>query len=772
MKPLLTFICAIVVFPLSVTTGSAQLLFQETFKDTTEDITTLGVWRDIPAGPLSIGSTQSFPYIAVKSPALIYTGYIESGNGNVAYLTGGGQDVEATVKDVSTGVVYLAFLIKVDSATVAGDYVWVGRDANTHNRWRMWIRKDTSGGSDNTYNFGLGMSAGSKQYATETYTFGTTYLVISKYDFGTVATNDAKLSLWVNPPLGGLTEDIHPIINNYTEATADFPVINRFALVQNGIATAPTFSIGGMRMAVKWTDVLPPPPLYYNGTGAINDPSSWGNNPDGSGTQPSDFAADNQLYIVRNTTSVNLTAQWVVSGVSSKVIVGSGVNFTVTSGGILAAKVDVNTGGTLTLTESSFWPAFGDIMGIVSFNNASGFSLDADYTFPASTGHFDLTSGDINLSGNRLTVKGRFHTCGYKVFGTGTFTLDSAGALFISSPNGITASGATGDIQASTRIYSCYASYVYNGSSNQVTGDGIPDSVANLAIQMANSSLTTTLSKSVAVSLSGTLSTGLGRFKLGAFNLWFSNPSGQSDSSYVITDGTGSLIRLISNTSKKTMPIGSETGYHPAILTFVMVPVEATNISFRYISGDPGSAGLPSEITDYYKGGSWMITSDGNPATPFRLDLSASGTGLESARVLVRQNETTPWQYAGPGAAVPITSGMISDTVTNFGQYAFGLQPTAIEEFSSVPRKIALTQNFPNPFNPATTIRFDLPTEMHVSLFIYNMLGQQVSNLVDETRSAGRYAITFDASRLTSGVYFYQLQAGSFNQTKKMLLVK
>ncbi|TSA16006.1 T9SS C-terminal target domain-containing protein [bacterium] len=773
MKHLSTILFVLVALMCVAATGYGQLLLQETFKDTTSNIGTLPNWSELSAG--TIGSTVAPPYIVVKpNSALFYAGYIESGNGNSAYLSGGGQDAQVVVRDVTSGVVYLAFLIKVDSATAAGDYIWIVRNTSNHNRWRMWIKRDTSTASTTSFNFGISKGTTGMQYTASKYSFGTTYLVIAKYDFNTTATTDAKMNLWVNPPIGGASDDLNPVIKDYTDPGTDFVSINRLALVQNAVATAPTFSIGGIRMGGKWLEVLPPPPLYYNGTGAINDPNSWGKNSDGSGARPSDFASDNQLYVVRNTTAVSLTAQWIVSGVGSKVIIGSSVNLTVASGGLLAAPaVDVNSGGTLTLTQSSFWPAFGDIAGTVSFNNAAGFSLDADYTFPASSGYYDLKSVDINLSGKTLTVKGRLRCNGYKVLGIGTFKLDSAGTLFISSPNGITASGATGDIQAATRQFSRYANYVYAGTANQVTGDAIPDTVVNLTIQMANRNLTTSLSKLTAAS--GNLTMTLGKFKLGALNLWFNNPSGQSDSSYVITDGTGSLVRPISTTSKKTMPVGSATEYRVAALTFSKTPTAATNISFRYVPGDPGSAGLPTGATNYYRGGSWMITSDVTPGATFRLDLNASGVGLDSTalRVLVRPNSSTAWQYAGIAAG--FTGGMVADTViSNFGQFAIAVGPkvSAVEESSSLPKEIALMRNYPNPFNPATTIRFELPSEMRVSLTVFNLLGQQITKLVDETRPAGSHAITFDASQLTSGVYLYQLQSGSFNQTRKMLLVK
>jgi len=88
------------------------------------------------------------------------------------------------------------------------------------------------------------------------------------------------------------------------------------------------------------------------------------------------------------------------------------------------------------------------------------------------------------------------------------------------------------------------------------------------------------------------------------------------------------------------------------------------------------------------------------------------------------------------------------------------------------PRQFVLAQNFPNPFNPTTTIGYEVPEKQRVKLAVYNVLGQLVATLVDEERSAGRYSVTWDAGRLPSGVYFYRMEAGSFTETKKMAVVK
>jgi hypothetical protein len=95
----------------------------------------------------------------------------------------------------------------------------------------------------------------------------------------------------------------------------------------------------------------------------------------------------------------------------------------------------------------------------------------------------------------------------------------------------------------------------------------------------------------------------------------------------------------------------------------------------------------------------------------------------------------------------------------------------------SQPSKFLLNQNFPNPFNPATVIEYSLPKEVkseksEVSLIVYDILGREVITLVNEHQRPGDYTINFDASSLSSGVYFYKLSTGHFSDSKKMILLK
>ena len=83
-----------------------------------------------------------------------------------------------------------------------------------------------------------------------------------------------------------------------------------------------------------------------------------------------------------------------------------------------------------------------------------------------------------------------------------------------------------------------------------------------------------------------------------------------------------------------------------------------------------------------------------------------------------------------------------------------------------------LEQNYPNPFNPTTQIAFVLPRAGQVNLTVYDVLGRAVATLVDEAVAAGEYRVTFDGRDLSSGIYFYQLRAGDFMETRRMMLVK
>jgi len=152
--------------------------------------------------------------------------------------------------------------------------------------------------------------------------------------------------------------------------------------------------------------------------------------------------------------------------------------------------------------------------------------------------------------------------------------------------------------------------------------------------------------------------------------------------------------------------------------------------------------------------------------------------GSQSAFTWNDSNYTTIGGLNGAGAGILVPEKNFVLNMQTSGLFKLRANynvMTAVNEAilpNSVPRNFELSQNYPNPFNPVTKINFGLPISGNVILKVYNELGKEVSTLVSGFRSAGSYEITFDASSLSSGIYFYKLDAGGISATKKMLLVK
>jgi hypothetical protein len=120
------------------------------------------------------------------------------------------------------------------------------------------------------------------------------------------------------------------------------------------------------------------------------------------------------------------------------------------------------------------------------------------------------------------------------------------------------------------------------------------------------------------------------------------------------------------------------------------------------------------------------------------------------------------------------------------GRFSADIQAMSVETFvvslqrltgninDRLPQRVLydLNQNYPNPFNPSTVIRYALPMRTHVTLTVFNTLGQQVATLVNDTQEAGYHDVRFDGSNLASGVYFYRLRAGDFVQTKTFVILR
>jgi hypothetical protein len=136
-------------------------------------------------------------------------------------------------------------------------------------------------------------------------------------------------------------------------------------------------------------------------------------------------------------------------------------------------------------------------------------------------------------------------------------------------------------------------------------------------------------------------------------------------------------------------------------------------------------------------------------------------------------NVNLTWQEdTQPGTSAPGATSDPGSLVVRVRQKFLKLTLTDVPEGGNLPAGFNLSQNYPNPFNPMTKIDYTVGASSRVSLKVYNLLGQEVATLIDQQLSPGSYQATFDGSRLSSGVYIYKMTAGSFEDSKKLVIVK
>ncbi|MDR8391075.1 T9SS type A sorting domain-containing protein [Aliifodinibius sp. S!AR15-10] len=147
---------------------------------------------------------------------------------------------------------------------------------------------------------------------------------------------------------------------------------------------------------------------------------------------------------------------------------------------------------------------------------------------------------------------------------------------------------------------------------------------------------------------------------------------------------------------------------------------------------------------------------------PVSVEISVAQTSSDYQMKLFRQDQKTRFMKLSRGQKAYIENPV--DYIS--------ISPVTGLEQQSLPRQVELKPSYPNPFNPSTTIRYAIPRPLQVTLEVYDLLGQKVATLVDKQQSAGSYKIPFDASDLSSGLYFVQIRAGAFQEVQKITLIK
>jgi hypothetical protein len=202
-----------------------------------------------------------------------------------------------------------------------------------------------------------------------------------------------------------------------------------------------------------------------------------------------------------------------------------------------------------------------------------------------------------------------------------------------------------------------------------------------------------------------------------------------------------------------------------ATITVEPVPVELISFSF--------------DVINYKVKLNWTTATETN------------NSGFKILRSTQNDNEWNSIGFVpGHGTTTEPQFYSFTDETLQLGKYQYKLKQIDYDgsfEYSRIvevivesPQEFSLEQNYPNPFNPATKIKYSIPSvtlrqaqsDILVTIKVYDVLGNEVSTLVNEEKPAGEYEVEFNATELPSGIYFYQLKAGSFVQTMKMVLLR
>jgi len=238
---------------------------------------------------------------------------------------------------------------------------------------------------------------------------------------------------------------------------------------------------------------------------------------------------------------------------------------------------------------------------------------------------------------------------------------------------------------------------------------------------------------------------------------WYENDGNENFTPHTITTSTDGAISVyaVDVDGDGDMDVLSASANDHKIAWYenlmVMPPM-------AYYSAEPTSGKVPLIVQ--------FTDSSTGTITDWLWDFGDDSTSTE-------QNPTHTYSVADTFTVSLSVSGPGGNNTLIQENYIIVIDPTLIRELSDVlPTKFKLYNNYPNPFNPSTIIRFSIPEESIVTIKVFNTLGEEITTLINENIIAGNYEVEFDASKLPSGIYFYKLQAGSFVETKNMDLLQ
>jgi photosystem II stability/assembly factor-like uncharacterized protein len=236
----------------------------------------------------------------------------------------------------------------------------------------------------------------------------------------------------------------------------------------------------------------------------------------------------------------------------------------------------------------------------------------------------------------------------------------------------------------------------------------------------------------------------------------------------------GTDIGIVISTDNGKNWIVSDSGFtYPKIVNAILV--RGTSIYAGTTSG---------VYVSYNNGGNWISFNTGLTDKNIHLlatdGLNVIAAGYNSGTLFLLPANGQRWSTIVMENPIFSMNTLILNDSNVYIGYKDGVYYSPLSEIQTavksrtdiVPATYSLQQNYPNPFNPTTTINYSVPKSGLVKIKVYDLLGREVASLVNENKPVGNYSIEFNAGKLTSGIYFYRMESGSFSHTKKLLLVK
>jgi len=243
--------------------------------------------------------------------------------------------------------------------------------------------------------------------------------------------------------------------------------------------------------------------------------------------------------------------------------------------------------------------------------------------------------------------------------------------------------------------------------------------------------------------------------------------------------GTSNRAQMLSSTDNGTTWLNVGNLVDPTAYSQTLRGITSTTTHFSLWTIASEDAPLPVILSSFTG-----ISSGQNINLQWTTESEINNSGFQVERTLKDLNNWTNIGFVkGYGTKNTPTNYSFLDRKLNTGKYLYRIKQIdnngnyEYHELNSVieillPTKFSLSQNYPNPFNPVTKIDFSLPDDSKINLKIYDITGKEISTLINDFRQAGYYTVSFDASKLSSGIYFYRIEANGLRDIKKMVVVK